>query len=192
MKMKARGAADIYQHPLREEAFFRTPSGPRRETMKEDNLDALDKKLIKVLTKDGRLPSGNIAERLDVTPPTVRSRVENLVNSGVLRVAAVLDPFKLKGVNLALVHISLERHQELDEKIEQISDLHQVHWAAAVTGKYDIIVEVILANGIADLYRFLVEELPRLGGIRSSESFIIMKGKRKWVLLPENNEILSQ
>lgn len=159
--------------------------------MKEDELDALDKRLIGVLTDDGRLPSGNIADRLDISSPTVRSRIDGLVSSGFLRVAGLLDPFKLKGVNLALVGISLERHQELDEKIEQISDLRQVHWAAAVTGQYDIIVEVILANGIPDLYRFLVEELPRLGGIRSSESFIIMKGKRKWILLPENSELLS-
>lgn len=159
--------------------------------MKEGELDALDKKLIRVLTEDGRLQSGDISERVDITPPTVRSRIETLINSGCLRVSGLLNPFKLKGVNLALVGISLERHQELDEKIEQISDLHQVHWAASVTGKYDIIVEVIMANGIPDLYKFLVEELPRLGGIRSSESFIIMKGKRKWILLPKDNEILS-
>lgn len=160
--------------------------------MKENELDALDKKLIRVLTKEGRLPSGNIAERLDITPPTVRSRIETLVSSGILRVAGLLDPSKLKGVNMALVCISLERHQELDDKIEQLSALPQVHWAAAVTGQYDIIFEVILSKGMRDLYSFLVEELPRLGGIRSSESFMIMKGKRKWVLLPEENEIIAE
>lgn len=160
--------------------------------MKENELDALDKKLVRELTKEGRLPSGNIAERLDITPPTVRSRIETLVSSGVLRVAGLLDPFKLKGVNMALICISLERHQELDEKIEQISALPQVHWVAAVTGQYDIIVEVILSNVMRDLYSFLVEDLPRLGGIRASESFMIMKGKRKWVLLPEGNEIISE
>lgn len=159
--------------------------------MKENELDALDKKLVRVLTQDGRLPSGNIAERLDITPPTVRSRIDTLVSSGILRVAGLLDPSKLKGVNMALVCISLERHQELDEKIEQVSALPKVHWAAAVTGQYDIIVEVILNKGMKDLYSFLVEDLPRLGGIRSSESFMIMKGKRKWVLLPEENEILG-
>ena len=160
--------------------------------MKENELDALDKRLIKVLTKEGRLPSGNIAERLDITPPTVRSRIETLVSSGVLKVAGLLDPFKLQGINMALVCISLERHQELEEKIEEISSLPQVHWAVAVTGQYDIIVEVILSDGMHDLYNFLVEELPRLGGIRSSESFMIMKGKKKWILLPEDNEIIAK
>ncbi len=160
--------------------------------MKEDELDALDKKLIQVLTKEGRLPSGNIAERLNITPPTVRSRIENLVQSGIVRVAGLLNPFKLKDMNMALVCISLERHHELDERLEQISELPQVHWAVAVTGQYDIIVEVILSKGMKDLYHFLVDELPRLGGIRTSESFMIMKGKRKWVLLSEDSEVLTK
>ncbi|MBW1721393.1 MAG: Lrp/AsnC family transcriptional regulator [Deltaproteobacteria bacterium] len=159
--------------------------------MKANELDALDKRLIRVLIKEGRLPSGNIAERLDITPPTVRSRIEALVSSGVMRVAGLLNPFKLKDVTLALVCISLERHQELDAKIEAISQLPQVHWVVAVTGQYDIIAEIILTRGMPDLYQFLTEELPRLGGVRSSESFLVMKAKRKWILLPDENEIIK-
>lgn len=159
--------------------------------MKENELDTLDKRLIRVLIKEGRLPSGNIAERLEITPPTVRSRIEALVSSGIMRVAGLLNPFKLKDVSIALVCISLDRHQDLDRKIEQVAELPQVHWAVAVTGKYDIIVEIILTKGMPDLYRFITEHLPKMGGIRSSESFLVMKAKRKWILLSENSEIIS-
>jgi len=55
---------------------------------------------------------------------------------------------------------------------------------AVVSGRYDIIVEVVLEDAMDDLYRFLTMDLPQLGGIRSSESFLVMKAKRKWVLLP--------
>ena len=76
----------------------------------------------------------------------------------------------------------LELHQELDRKIEQISNLKQVHWAVVVTGKYDIIVEIVTRDGMQGIYRFLIEDLPKIGGIRSTESFAVMKAKNKWIL----------
>jgi len=160
--------------------------------MKEKELDSLDKKLIHLLTEDGRMSVARIAECLDITPPTVRFRVESLIDAGILRIAGLVNAFEAKGLTTAIVGICLERHQQLDEKLEQISDLSQVHWAAVVTGHYDIIVEVVLPDGMLGLYQFLTEDLPRLGDIRSSESFIVMKAKRKWILLPQGEETLGK
>jgi Lrp/AsnC family transcriptional regulator for asnA, asnC and gidA len=153
--------------------------------MKENTLDALDKKLIQILAKDGRLSVGRIANSLGITPPTVRSRLESLISSGVMRICALVDAFKAKELTIALVGICLETHKELDQKIEQISKLNQIHWAAVVTGRFDILVEILTSDGMLGLYRFLTEDLPRVGGIRSSESFMVMKAKRKWVLVPD-------
>lgn len=152
--------------------------------MKEKKLDALDKKLICLLTQDGRMPVGAIAESLKITPPTARSRIEELIRSGIFRVAGLVDAFTVKEITTAIVGIRLESHEELDRKIEQISNLDRIHWAAVVTGRYDIIVEVVLPDGMPGLYQFLTEDLPHLGGILSSESFMVMKAKRKWILLP--------
>ena len=153
--------------------------------MKEKELDELDKKLVRLLIEDGRMSVGTIAKSLEITPPTVRARIETLVRSGVMRVASLLNAFKTKGLTTALVGIRLEKHEELDSKTEMIAGLSQVHWAAIVTGRYDIFAEVILTDGMLGLYRFLSEELPKLGGISSSESFMVMKSKNKWILLPE-------
>lgn len=154
---------------------------------KDAELDDFDRKLIRVLTQDGRIPAGKAAQSLRVTPPTVRARLEALVRTGVLRIAALLDLSRTSQFSTAFIGISLERHQQLDRKLEQISNLRQVHWAAAVTGRFDLIVEIILETGMSDLYRFQTEDLPRVGGIRSSESFMVMKAKRKWILLPESD-----
>jgi Lrp/AsnC family transcriptional regulator for asnA, asnC and gidA len=168
-----------------EKALFVLPKGENSSSpMKEKTLDSLDKRLIQILTKDGRLPVGRIAKLLGITPPTVRSRLESLASTGVMRICGLVDAFRAKELTVALVGICLETHKELDQKIEQISGLNNIHWAAVVTGRFDIIVEIVTSDGMLGLYRFLTEDLPRVGGIRSSESFMVMKAKRKWVLVP--------
>lgn len=148
-------------------------------------LESFEKKLISILSGDGRLSIGKISQHLGVTNPTVRSRIRNLVDSGILKIAGLVNPFKTKGLTLALVGINLLEHQRLDEKLNQIASLEKVSWAAVVTGRYDIFAEVVLDQDMDTLYDFITVELPRLGGIRSSESFMVMKAKGKWVLLPQ-------
>lgn len=148
-------------------------------------LDTQDKRLAAVLTEDGQLSVAQCAERLGVTAPTVRARLRNLIGDKVMRLGALVDPFRIKGLTLAMVCLTLQSHDQLDAKLEQIGELENVTWAAVVTGRYDIMVEVALTDDIADLYRFLHEDLPQIGGISSSESFVVMKGKRKWTLLPQ-------
>lgn len=147
-------------------------------------LDIQDRRLLKTLTRDGQLSAGRVAEELGVTAPTARSRMKNLITNGVLKIVGLIDPMRTAGLTVALVGISLQSHQQLDEKLEQISLLDRVNWCAVVTGRYDILVEIVCAD-IADLYDFLNEDLSRLGGINSSESFVVMKSRRKWLYLPK-------
>lgn len=146
--------------------------------------DQLDKRLIAALTDDGQISAGKLAEDLGVTGPTVRTRLRSLLESGICRVSALVDPFRAKGLTVALVGVTLNSHEQLGHKMECIAELPDVSWAAVVTGRYDIIVEVVLSESIADLYRFMDEDLASVGGIASSESFVVMKAKRKWLCLP--------
>jgi Lrp/AsnC family transcriptional regulator for asnA, asnC and gidA len=142
-------------------------------------------KIVSALSDDGQMPAGQVAERLGVTAPTVRSRLRGLLSSSMLRVVGVVDPYRMGGMTVALVGVTLQSHSQLGEKLDQIAALEGVSWTAVVTGRYDIIVEVILTEEIGDLYRFLDEDLSRVGGIASSESFVIMKARRKWTYLPK-------
>ena len=148
------------------------------------HLGELDKKLIRCLIENGRMPTGEIGKLLNISNPTVRSRIKKLVESGVSKIAGLVDYSRTKGITVAIVGITLERHHDLDRKIELISNLDKVHWVAVVSGRYDILFEIVLEDSMDGLYRFLTMDLPLLGGIRSSESFLVMKAKRKWILLP--------
>lgn len=148
-------------------------------------LDQNDKKMVAALTRDGQLSPGKVAEEIGVTAPTVRSRMKNLIKAGALRIAGLVNPMKAKGLTVALVGISLHSHEQLGEKLDQIGALKRVNWCAVVTGRYDIIVEIVCSDEIGDLYDFLDQDLSQVGGINSSESFVVMKSRRKWLYLPD-------
>ncbi|WP_027184432.1 Lrp/AsnC family transcriptional regulator [Desulfovibrio inopinatus] len=160
--------------------------------MNKIQLDHHDADLLRLLAEDGQTTPAKLSEHLSVTAPTVRSRIKNLMQKGVLRIAGLLDPAAVRGVTIALVGLTLSKHGFLGEKLDQITQLPNVNWAVVVTGRYDIIVEVVLSDDTADLYRFLDEALPRIGDIASSESFVVMRSRRKWVLLPEAFAVSQQ
>ena len=151
----------------------------------KNEFDLNDRRMVATLTRDGQLSPGKVAEGIGVTAPTVRSRMKNLIRAGALKVAGLVNPMKAKGLTVALVGISLHTHEQLGEKLEQIGALKRVNWCAVVTGRYDIIVEIVCSDEIGDLYDFLDQDLSQVGGINSSESFVVMKSKRKWLYLPD-------
>ena len=146
-------------------------------------LDVLDKALIGTLFGNGRLAASDIAARLGISTPTVRGRLRHLLAQGVLRIAALVDASEMPELTVAIVGLSLERYN-LDEMVERVAALDEVSWAAVVTGRYDIIAEVVTADGMNGLYEFLNASLQKLGGVESSEVFVVMKASDKWLLVP--------
>ncbi len=148
------------------------------------NIDTADRRIMAALAEDGQASAGDLAERLGVTAPTIRTRMKSLISQGLLRVAGLVDPFQVRGLTVALVGIKLMSHMQLDKKLTEIADLPDVNWAAVVTGRFDILVEIVLTEDVSGLYDFLDRDLSGVGGIASSESFVVMKARRKWIPLP--------
>ena len=67
--------------------------------MKEKNelipLDSLDRKLLYLRTKEGRMPLDETTQNLDITAPTVRARMKDLIANGVLKIAGLVDVIKI-------------------------------------------------------------------------------------------------
>ena len=153
--------------------------------MPKKALDSLDKEIVRLLTEDGRIPVGDMAARLGVTAPTVRSRIKNLEKTGKLKITGLIDPFEHKDLITALIGLSIQSYGKLDGILEKLANLDYVTWVAVVTGRYDVIAEVVVNGGMADLYRLTTDIIPQVGNVAKSETFVIMKSKRKWVCLPE-------
>lgn len=147
-------------------------------------LDALDNKIIRLLAEDGRMPVGEMAARLKVTAPTVRSRIKALEEAGKLKISGLIDPYENQEITTALIGLNIQSHGKLDRILEKLAHLDNVAWAAVVTGRYDVFLEVVVTGGTAELYRLTTDVIPKVSTVVRSETFVIMKSRRKWVPPP--------
>ena len=153
--------------------------------MDKTNLDTLDNDIIRLLTEDGRMSIGKMAKKLDVTAPTVRKRIKLLEKEGIFNVSGLIDPSRHREMITALVAMSFRSEGKLDQILDKIAHLPNVAWAGVVTGRYDIIAEVICVEGKDELYRFTTETILKMGNIVRSETFILMRSKKNWLRLPK-------
>ena len=147
----------------------------------KEQMDELDQAIAAMLAEDGQASVNQMAEQAGVTGPTIRARMKNLMAKGALKVTGLINPFRARGYTVALVGITIQDHKEMDAKLDQIAALTRVQWAAVVTGGFDILAEVLLSDEISDLYRFINQDLSQVGGVRSSETFVVMQARNKWV-----------
>ncbi len=148
-------------------------------------LDALDNEIIRLLTEDGRMSIGALAKKLNVTAPTIRSRIKILEEKGLFKISGLVDPSRHQDMITALVAMSIQSKGQMDKIMDKISRLPNVAWAGVVAGRYDVIAEVVCVGGRDELYQFTTETILKIGNVVRSETFIIMKSKQNWLRLPE-------
>lgn len=156
--------------------------------MKKKTLDSLDKKLIRSISEDGQIPVVDLARQLSVTTPTVRSRIKNLTEAGMLKIAGLIDTDNHHELITALIGLSIQSYGKLNEEVEKLASLDQVSWAAVVTGRYDVFAEVVVSGGMAELNNLLTHIIPKVSRVARSETFIVMKSRNKWICLPKGLE----
>ena len=153
--------------------------------MEKTKLDTLDNEIVRLLTKNGRMSIGEMTKKLNVTAPTIRSRIKNLEEKGLFKVSGLIDPDRHHEMITALVAISVRASEKMDRILDKIAQLPNVAWAGVVTGRYDIMAQVICVRGKEELYRFTTETILKMGDIIRSETFILMRSKNNWIRLPE-------
>lgn len=124
--------------------------------------------------RDGRKSFKLIAKSLSVTENTIRSRVNKLVEEGILQFAGNVQAESIDGHTLLYLGIKLNS-MELEEIAERFSNLRGVVSAGIVTGRYDIILQVLLTNEY-NLLEFITRQVAKIEEVRTVESFIVYKG----------------
>ena len=147
----------------------RKPAGSIIANMK---IDKINIEIIRHL-RDGRKSFKVIADDLAITENTVRSRVNRLIDEGILSITGLVNPAKIPGHNTVICGIKLST-VDLVAKGKELSTLKGVVSVSVVTGRYDLILYVLL-NEEFSLLDFYTEEVARVEGIQDIETFVVFK-----------------
>ena len=143
-------------------------------------LDELDRGVLAALREDGRATNSAIAEKLGVVEGTVRARIKKLFDGDLLRVSGLVNPEVMPEHQLCVIGLKVDESRQLEARARTVGELPEVRSVSIVTGRYDLLVEVIVDSNHG-LIRFLSESLADVPGITSSETFLLLKTFGKWV-----------
>ncbi|MFO7965553.1 MAG: Lrp/AsnC family transcriptional regulator [Desulfobacterales bacterium] len=135
-------------------------------------VDEMNINIIRQL-QDGRKLYTAIAEKLKVSHNTIRSRIHNMTEQGLLDVTGRVDPDKLHGHQVVMVGVKVNT-MDLEEKGKEFSELKGVVSVAVVTGRYDLMLTA-LVNDDFELLDFFKIEMSRIQGVQSTETFVVFK-----------------
>lgn len=145
-------------------------------------LDQLDKEIIDLLTRDGRMSCAEIARAIGtVSERSVRYRLEKLLEEDIIRINATPVPHSLGYSVVADVFIEVEVGQVL-EIARKIAAYENVSYVACSTGESDISIQIITQNN-RELYEFVTEILGKIPGVRKTTTSMvpfIVKDIEQW------------
>jgi Lrp/AsnC family transcriptional regulator for asnA, asnC and gidA len=135
-------------------------------------LDDIDRQIIHVLLADGRLSSAAITRRIgNISPRSVRYRIERLIRSGIISVAAVVNPHAI-GFDV-IADVILEVAPGRVQQVAQIlRDFDNVSYVAGSLGDGDLSIQ-IYARTTAELARFVDEVVGNVPGVTRTRTIMV-------------------
>ena len=141
-------------------------------------MDKTDLKILSELSNDSSISIPKLAEKINVNTSVVYSRIKRLVKSKLIKKFTIdVNDKELGYAVKSLTGINMDSKQR-DVVIEELFKIPGVREISEVTGRFDILV-VMFAKNLPEMHRLISEEIGKIQGIVSSESFIEMKRRKK-------------
>jgi Lrp/AsnC family leucine-responsive transcriptional regulator len=149
-------------------------------------LDPVDRSILRHLQADGRLTNVDLAERIRLSPSPCLRRVKSLEERGYIRgYMAVLDRSKVaRGMCVhVMVSLTSQRQETLEAFENAVAALEEVLECYLMAGESDYLLAVAVAD--LDAYqRFFRNKLGEVPGVASLRSLIAMKTVKYTIAVP--------
>ena len=140
-------------------------------------LDTIDRRILRELQTNGRLPIVELAKRVNLTKTPCAERVKRLERTGVISgYRADLNPEQLDAGHVIIVHVSL--NQTSDNALElfnaAVRRIPEIQACYLLAGQFDYMLKVRTAD-ISHYRNVLGEQIGRLPGVQQTNSYVAME-----------------
>jgi Lrp/AsnC family transcriptional regulator, regulator for asnA, asnC and gidA len=139
------------------------------------DIDALDEKILKLITQNARIPFLEVARECGVSGAAIHQRVQRLLNIGVITGSEfIVNPEKLGYNTCAYMGMHLEKarfHKQVVEALRKIPEIVECHFT---TGQYAIFIKIQTKTN-KHLKQIIDEHLQKIEGIARTETFMSLE-----------------
>jgi len=138
-----------------------------------ERIDDTDRKIIEILSENARISLRDIKKSVKLSPSSIKNRMENLVNSGVIkRYTVELDHNKM-GLEIQVLMLITVRPGIADSLFSMLSGYKQVYEILRIAGPASFIL-IVRTKDINELTHFITGDLEKLDGIDRIETMFIL------------------
>ena len=138
-----------------------------------EKIDDNDLSIIEMLTKNARISLREIAAVVNLSPSSIRNRMERLVDLGVIkRYTLELDHRKL-GFEVEVVVLITSTPGESDNLYHKLSKFSEITNVLRTSGPASFIC-MVQVQDIPQLAQFITGELEKLTGVERIETMFIL------------------
>ena len=147
-------------------------------------LDAVDRRLLELLARDGRMPVAAIAQTLGISRAAAYSRLERLRVEGVVEGFSVrVSPGRL-GLGITALVLVSGRQPAWRGLRDRLAAMPEVEYLAFVTGEYDALMLVRVPD-VETLRDVILERLQSMEDVRTTQTiFVLDEVVRRPLVLP--------
>lgn len=154
--------------------------------MSRQHFDALDFKILEMLSHNARKPFLEIARETNVSGAAIHQRIQKLTSAGIIKgFETIIDPSAVGYETCAYIGFILNDSTKFDEVVRRLKEIPEVVECHFTTGTYDIFAKIYARNN-ANLLEIIHKKLCM--GLGRTESLISFKEefKRPVPILAEN------
>ena len=135
------------------------------------NVDEIDKEIIKILKRDGRITYIDIGKKVGLSEGAIRKRVKALIDSGEIKRFTI--KVGLVGGAEAITLLSVNPTFPTSDISEVLQKLPNVETIYEITGQYDIAV-IISSLDITEVNK-CVEKIRQVNGVVNTNTMIVLR-----------------
>lgn len=143
------------------------------------DLDAYDRKILKLLQTNGRISNQDLADKVGLSPSPCLRRVKALEERGIIQsYHAVLDAKQLDLGLTALIQISMDKHtpERFASFEREIKAIPEVLECLLITGQSADYQLKVIVKDLDEYQKLLLHKITRIQGVSGvHSSFVLTK-----------------
>ncbi len=139
-------------------------------------LDDANKVIVDQLQRDGRMSYAAIGKVVGLSEAAVRSRVQRLVDAGMIQIIAVTNPVEMGFARQAMIGIKVSGPPE--PVAEALEALDAVDYVVITAGSYDILAEIVCESD-SHLRRLISQDIRTIPGVLTTETFMYLELRKQ-------------